>query len=271
MAQRLLGLSGTKQSGKTTCMNFLYGTIMQKNGVISQDPHKNRFGISKQGKLLVPVDYTDSLGSEKSGMGEFDWDSPSYENQQYCENLIFPYVQEFSFAKPLKDMCIDLLGLTYEQCYGTDEQKNSLTNLLWEDMPGFIKIVLDDEGFAVLEPIRKGLMTAREVLQYVGTDIFRKIYEKVWTANGIKRFIASATGFGAFSDVRFPNELDVIHDEGGKVVRFLRRPKIDLHKSEIAMDELPDDAYDAVLDNRDMSIPEQNEAVHQILLGWGWI
>ena len=265
MAQRLLGLSGTKQSGKTTCMNFLYGTIMQKNEVI------NSFGISKKGKLLVPVQYRDSLGSEKSGMGEFDWDSGSYENEQYCDNCIFPHIQEFSFAKPLKDMCIDLLGLTYEQCYGSDEQKNSLTHLRWEDMPGNVVIGTDDGGYAELYPDKEGFMTAREVLQYVGTDIFRAMYEKVWTDNGIKRFVASNTQFGTFSDVRFPNELEVIHEAGGKVLRFLRRPKMDLHKSEIAMDDLPDDAYDAVLDNREMSIPEQNEAVHQILLGWGWI
>ena len=30
----------------------------------------------------------------------------------------------YNFADPLKKMCIEIFGLTHDQCYGTDEQKN---------------------------------------------------------------------------------------------------------------------------------------------------
>ncbi len=30
----------------------------------------------------------------------------------------------YNFADPLKQLCIDIFGLTYNQCYGTDEAKN---------------------------------------------------------------------------------------------------------------------------------------------------
>ncbi|NMC62387.1 MAG: hypothetical protein GYA55_04395, partial [SAR324 cluster bacterium] len=43
-------------------------------------------------------------------------------------------VYQCSFADTLKDFCIETLGLTYEQCYGTDEQKNSSTKYLWENV-----------------------------------------------------------------------------------------------------------------------------------------
>jgi len=44
----------------------------------------------------------------------------------------------YSFADPLKkDVCINILGLTERQCYGTDADKNTLTNLRWENMPCF--------------------------------------------------------------------------------------------------------------------------------------
>lgn len=39
-----------------------------------------------------------------------------------------------SFADTLKEFCIETLGLSCEQCYGTDEQKNSPTEYLWENV-----------------------------------------------------------------------------------------------------------------------------------------
>ncbi len=271
MAQKLLGLSGTKQSGKTTCMNYLYGVFMQKNNVISADEEHNRFAISTDGKLLIPTPYTDAAGVNQIGMGEINWEDDSYEFSQYCDDRIFPHIKEISFAVPLKELCINLLGLTREQCYGTDEQKNSLTTLRWEDMPGNVTIGEDDEGFAVIVPDKTGFMTAREVLQYVGTNIFRKMYSEVWTRAGIKQFIECGSDMGVFTDIRFPNELDAVYEAGGKIIRLLRRPHIDLHKSETALDDTPHDRFSAVIDNRNMSIPEQNEVIHNLLLEWGWV
>ncbi len=271
MAQRLLGLSGTKQSGKTTCMNYLYGIFMQKNNVISPDEEHNRFAISDGGKLLIPTEYVDAAGVHQMGMGEINWDDDSYEFGQYCQDRIFPYIKEFSFAMPLKEMCIDLLGLERVQCYGTDEEKNSLTNICWEDMQGNSTIEEDDEGFATIVPFCEGFMSGREVLQYFGTDIFRKANPKVWTDAGLNLFRYHGTEMGVFTDVRFPNELDAVEEVGGKTIRLLRRPHVDLHASETALDDTPHDKFSAVIDNRDMSIPEQNEAIHNLLLEWGWV
>lgn len=46
---------------------------------------------------------------------------------------------ECSFADTLKNFCIETLGLTYEQCYGTDEEKNSPTKYLWENAPKYLR------------------------------------------------------------------------------------------------------------------------------------
>ena len=46
----------------------------------------------------------------------------------------------YSFADALKEkVCIDVMGLSKEQCYGTDEQKNTLTGYRWENLPQEIK------------------------------------------------------------------------------------------------------------------------------------
>ena len=90
-----------------------------------------------------------------------------------CSNFVktlFPddenFVKVYNFADPLKqDVCMNLLGLTYEQCYGDDEQKNTLTDILWNEK----------------------LLTAREVMQLVGTDLFRAMKHDVWTSSTIQK------------------------------------------------------------------------------------
>ena len=49
-------------------------------------------------------------------------------------------VKMYSFADMLKEkVCMDVMGLTYEQCYGTDEEKNSVTTYMWERLPREIR------------------------------------------------------------------------------------------------------------------------------------
>jgi hypothetical protein len=69
-----------------------------------------------------------------------------YEHGQYYgrrEPLLYPPSSSeskvYSFADSLKQVCVDVLGLRPEQCYGTDEQKNSLTQFKWEKLPEAIR------------------------------------------------------------------------------------------------------------------------------------
>jgi len=52
---------------------------------------------------------------------------------------------ECSFADNLKEFCINTLGLSYEQCYGSDEEKNTPTKYKWEDVPEFLRWKFGDE------------------------------------------------------------------------------------------------------------------------------
>jgi hypothetical protein len=119
-----------------------------------------------------------------------------------------------------------------------------------------------------------GPMTAREVLQYVGTEIFRKMYHNVWADALIRQIIKEDSSYALISDVRFPNEVQAIKDAGGKVLRLTRNPAgdSDVHESETALDKENFDwsKFDEVLDNAHMNVSEQNKATHDILLKWGW-
>jgi len=88
-------------------------------------------------------------------------------------------------------------------------------------------------------------------------------------------------------DVRFPNEVRCIQELGGHVIRFLRSPFNDNHKSEMVLDGVEYDTahsiaknlgnssevilFDAIIDNTEMSITEQNEAVWKLVNEREWL
>ena len=137
-------------------------------------------------------------------------------------------------AEPLKKLCIEILGLTNEQVYGTDEQKNTVTRYYWQDMPHYFEVLTRNKS----KKPKYGLMTAREVVQEVGTGIFRKMYSEVWTQACINGIKSSGADIAIVDDVRFPNEVWSLQIEKGFVFRLPRvYSSTDEHISEKALDE----------------------------------
>ena len=174
--------------------------------------------------------------------------------------MIWPFVRSFSFADPLKAISIKLFGLTEEQWYGTDEDKNTPINIKWEDMPA-------SNGREA-----GGFMTAREFLQYFGTDVCRSIKNDIWTSACISQIQQSGTEFAIIPDVRFPNEIEAIQKAGGKVIRLTRSPYEDEHSSETALDsEESISKFDHVIDNSSLGIHETNMELLKTLREWQWL
>ena len=153
----------------------------------------------------------------------------------------------YNFADPLKnDLCIGILGLTYDQCYGSDDYKNTLTDCYWDNKQ----------------------MTAREVMQFIGTDVFRKMRNDVWTSATINRIHLDKPDLAIIADCRFPNEVEAIQNAGGLVIKLMRNPYNSDHLSETALDEqnYNIENFDLVVDNINMTIDEQNEYIYKFLL-----
>lgn len=116
-------------------------------------------------------------------------------------------------------------------------------------------------------------MTIRQLLQILGTDVFRAMWEPVWINAWKHRLPADGDGVNYIlvGDVRFPNEVKAVQDKGGKVIRFSRAPfaEDDQHTSETALDGWG--GFDAVIDNADMTIEEQNQTTEKLLLDKGWL
>ena len=204
---KILGFAGKKQSGKNTCCNFLQMLKFHEYGVC-----KNA-SLNEQGQILV----SDLFGETVSGS---DW-IPLTEEYVDISQLLesFRPCKIYAFADVLKEFAVDVLGLEYNQVYGTNEEKKSPTHLLWENMP---------------TGNNKGPMTGREVLQYFGSDICRKMYENIWFDACIRRIRKDNPELALISDVRFSNEISGVQKEGG-IVFGLPRDIVngkDTHSSE---------------------------------------
>lgn len=156
----------------------------------------------------------------------------------------------YNFADPLKvDVCMNILGMTHEQCYGTDVQKNELVDCYWDNRQ----------------------MTAREVMQFVGTDIFRAMQNNVWASATIKKILRNDVDLALIADCRFPNEVEAVRNAGGIVIKLNRNLFNSTHLSETALDYDKYDYsnFDIVLHNQSMTINEQNKTIYNFLLEKG--
>ena len=155
---------------------------------------------------------------------------------EYLVNNI-PGTAEYSFATPLKKACKELFLLSDTQLYGTQEQKET-----------------GDPRWFGCSP--------RTMMQYLGTDLLRKQMSKIIPELGEGIFIHSARLWCdeylsenhhlhiVISDVRFQNEVDFIHEQGGIVIKINRDDRSSNgadHISELSVNDIDD--YDYMIDN----------------------
>lgn len=142
----------------------------------------------------------------------------------------FGIIEQGAFADALKEYCIDILGIDRELVYGSQEQKNTLTEYRWSNMPYHIKFGKEDEDISLQishqtknHPLKE-FMTVREVLQFAGTELHRNTWDQdIWVKALMRRIdkfqkqFVEVSSFFLVTDVRFPNEAQAILARGGTV------------------------------------------------------
>lgn len=249
----IICISAKKRGGKNTAANFISGTYLLKTRRITH------FRLDEFGLLHCNTNSHEFMLKE----GEF--------NKAFNDSG----VKIYSFADALKEFCIDVFGLTHEQCYGTEEQKNSLTDIEWWDVPLpqhnflFAKQEIDKIRLSNLKLYGSDKLTARQLLQYMGTDVVRKMFSNAWVNATINKINREKPKLAIISDARFKNEIEGINAAGGKTIRLLRDVcEKDTHESERALDDFPLDKYSLVINNQDMSIDEQSQAIKHHIYKW---
>lgn len=239
MKQLVILLSGKKQSGKNTLANFITGLYLQYTNQIE------KFDITKNG--LLEIQNQTFLKSYVIPEGNF-------------AKFPFKGIKLYGFADPLKRFCIDVLGFSYAQCYGSDSDKNTYTNCSWKNISEDIR-----KQYNKIFP--EEAMTAREVMQILATDMIRSMDPDAWargTFNLIKR---ENQQLAIITDTRFPNEINMGHNLGAKSIRLTRNPCArDLHPSEIALDIY--EGFSFILDNPDDTIKSQGQKAFPIIVQW---
>ncbi len=239
---QILGFAGKKQSGKNTACNYIIALKLVE------------LGVSKKTRLTADgaIEVSDIFGETK---GEDEWFAFNDKNlnvSKLFDDSLGQYIKIYGLADTLKDLCIDVLGLSRDQAYGSDEDKNSETDILWGNTP------------TANSNIRNKKMTSRELLQYIGTDIFRKLDPDVWIKSLLRKIKKDSPEVALICDVRFKNEILKLQEAGGFIVGLTRDPynNSDSHSSEKEIEECLS-LCDCIVDNQDKTIEQQLKIVHR--------
>ena len=179
----------------------------------------------------------------------------------------------FNLADSLKDACRRFFTIPNEWMHGTNEDKNRLTHIRFKDLP----IVFHNE--AEIDPDRQ--LTVRQLLQYFGTEIMRKMDQNVWcnaTAEDIdnesferESEASLRLSYAIIGDVRFPNEIKYFVNRYGEdnviIVRLIRNITNLTHASEIALDNHDFSQYKNYIeiDNTSLSEVDKNVLALQLV------
>lgn len=238
----IIGFAGCKQAGKSTASNYLHSLAFPYLGLTPRSWVDN-----ETGDLIVDTDQ----GEE--GVVKLDNQDPEF--ILWMADKVWGFIRQFSCAGALKRFVVDVLGLNPENVYGTNEQKNELTDYTWEQMP--------------IPTENTGPMTHREILQYFGGDVFRSIHPDLNINATLREIDSGNTYLNVISDIRYPNEVEKVKERGGKVIYLARRPHEDEHNSEVSL--LPENfdhsKFDAIVPE-DYNIDQMCEFITNKLIEW---
>lgn len=236
---KIVAFAGKIGAGKTTLRNFLYGYMMKHyvpSLINDVDGMIDTYQIDSMGRLWVPGETNGEVE-----MGIFDTNTRDPEVVAFMRKHIWPYVKHFSFAGRLKEMALDF-GFPEESLYGTQEQKKEPTSFLWEDMVGSNK---------------EGPMSARDFLQYFGTEVCRRYNPLIWANSCIKEIAQWQPYLAIVDDLRFADtELPVIKANEGVSYYFKRDSMKDYQSPHGSEEGICAEDCDVVVNNHEMSIEE---------------
>ena len=136
------------------------------------------------------------------------------------------------FADALKKACHFIFGISLEDME-TEEGKQKVTNVRWPKSTDIVTTKIDKLW---LPDLNGKNMTVREVLQFVGTDLFRNQLDPDIWLNSVFSKEYEDDEIVIIADARFPNEAELGREQG--ILIGINREtgiKGDGHKSETAL------------------------------------
>jgi hypothetical protein len=230
---RFITLSGRKQAGKDTSAIFI-------RELLASDRFEHY--VDDNGEIQI----TNSIGN--GPLGPFG----------------HTMVHIVHFADALKKACHIVFGIPLEDME-TEKGKQKITHILWPQKTDGGWVACDGMPEAIdYQPRNAGLpMTVREVLQFVGTELFRhQIYADVWIQSVFRR-PREDRDIVIIADARFPNEARFAL-KYGMLIKVERDTNLegDGHDSETALDNYND--YHHIIKNNG-SFDDLCKKLHTVL------
>lgn len=176
-------------------------------------------------------------------------------------------VKRWAFADKLKDAAAELFGVDRAKFDGTDLEKDSYTHIRWGKVSN--ALLFDFTGGANIDFNANPFMTHRELLQIFGTNACRGIMPNLWPEYLRRALEESKIAINVVTDARFPNEVEMLREMGGYIVKLYRNTGSNLattHPSEIALDHLEDNWFDFVIkDHGNRTMGDLKESWRTIL------
>ena len=243
MPDLVVCLVGCRQAGKTSAAMYCAGQALGSS-----------FSIHKITSELLITDRLSQLGNHSVSPQAFNTTYPN------CDIGIY------AFADALKRFCIDVLGLSETQCYGSNCDKNTETKISWAEA----KDLGADPNH---EHESSDFMTARDVMEWFGTGVIRHLRPTAWLDATVSQIKKSKAHVAIITDCRFENEIIAIREsfKNTLVIKLLR--KVDDGQqtpTDRSVATIPASLIDHVVDNTNMIMSVKNRKVHRLIFGaWG--
>lgn len=155
---------------------------------------------------------------------------------QYIQETC-PQYQKHAFAKPLKELCARVFGLSL----ASFEDKSKDCELARQIAIDDFLPQLEAETALCLPVLGLVARTPREVLKYVGTQYVRSTNPKYW----VEAHERTAPDHCIATDLRFANEERSVRKRGGRIIKTVRGTHLgrmhDMHESEAYVPEIEPD------------------------------
>lgn len=248
----VIGLFGEKQSGKSSAARFISNEL-------------SNIKIDSNDNMQIPA-YTETTENIHLVY------KPIKQYTQNPEDLILAQklwkdVKIYNFADNLKLACHIVYQIPLELLYGTDEQKNTPTHILWGNLP------IDDVN--IKTRIKKlnlyeTPMTVREVMQYFAT-ICRKM-DPTCFITGVKDKITkdrpkvAIIGDGRLvSEHLFTMMLGATNVASKLITIRFKLPNDTQHDSELELSSIKDEYFNLVIEKQKQSEQEKNAIIRKLL------
>lgn len=202
------------------------------------------------------------------------------------KTTIAEYIEEkykakhLSWAKNLKVMCMYVFELNEHQVFTQDgkiEKFNKPITVNLEHIHKIINWMKETIDFSFTENVPQNaldgvlgtkLETPRQVLQYVGTDICRKLYQNYHTDVVKKEANECEEQFIVISDTRFDNELDLPKQWNRKVINVkIKRSNNNIQAgTHISEQDLVDEKFDVIIQN-DSTLEDLKNKIDNLMEG----